>query len=151
MSSDDFFYYEEEIIVFSNFLSRGGSHRSHIWEEDYEEEESGYKKARVYEERRRDEIVYYIELPGVKSPDSIDISLEENIITVRAKLGKVVIYPSLRKNVKVSEYIAKIKLPFEPEPEDVFSEFDTNRNILIIHVKRWRKRKFHKLNIDRIY
>ncbi|MGQ4891892.1 MAG: Hsp20/alpha crystallin family protein [Candidatus Njordarchaeia archaeon] len=151
MSFDEFFYYEENIIIYGETPKKFGQHGSHIWEEDFEAEESGSKKAKIYEKHLKDEIVYYIELPGVTSPEDIDIVLEDQHIKVKARLKKVVIYHGLRKDTQVQEYTAEIKLPFPVEPSDVSAEFDKTRGMLVIRVRKGKKKEPHRINIEKVY
>ena len=151
MSFDEYFYYEKKIVIYGDPTRSLRQHGSHIWEEDFEVEEAGSKKARVYEKNLKDEITYYVELPGVTSPEDIEIMLENQHIKIKAKLRKVVIYHGLRKDVQVQEYTAEIKLPFSPDPNDVSVEFDKSRSMLIIHVRKSKKKEPHKINIEKVY
>lgn len=145
---DEYFYYYEEYF-YATYRAPRGRHTSHIWEEEYASEEEGSKTAKVYEEFLRDEIRYYIELPGVTSPEDIEITLEGANLKVVAKIKKTIIYPGLRKKVKLSEYRADIRLPFRPDPNDILTEFDSRKSLLIIRVRK--RSKSYKLNIDRVY
>jgi len=150
VSYDEFYYREDVIIYFTGREKKVSKHDSHIHVEDYEEEEKGSKRAGIYEERSKDSLTYYIELPGVISPDDIEILLEENELLVKARLRKVIIYPGLRKDVKVSEYKARVELPFSVSPDDIETEFDTSKGLLIIRIKREKKR-YRRIRIDKVY
>jgi len=150
MEGEDFFYYREDIAIFIyHEPSRQARHGSHLWAEDYEEEERGYKKARIYLRREKDELIYYVEMPGVDSPENIEIELEGRKLKVRGKLKKIIITPSLRKNVEISEYRADIDLPFDVDPEDIRTEFYRAKSLLIIRIRKSKKR--HKININEVY
>ncbi len=150
MGEEDFFYYREDFAIFIyQEPNRRARHGSHLWAEDYEEEEMGHKKARVYLKKEKDELIYYVEMPGVNSPEDIEIELEGRKITVKGKLKKVIITPSLRKNVEISEYRADIDLPFDVEPEDIRTEFYRSRSLLVIRIKK-SKKKF-RISINDVY
>lgn len=152
MSYEDdyyYYYYEEEIIVTRDLSRLRRRHSSHIWEEEYADEEEGAKRAKVYEEILRDEIRYYVELPGVTSPDDINIVVDGAMIRITAKLKKAIIYPGLRKRIRLSEYKAEIRLPFRPQPDEIYTEFDKNRSLLIIRVKK--KSKSFRIGINHVY
>lgn len=150
MSYDEF-YYREDIIIYHVGRRRiVNKHDSHIHIEDYEDEEKGSKRANIYEERGGEAVTYYVEMPGISSPDDIDIVLEEdNIILVKAKLRKVIIYPGVRKDVKVTEYTAKIELPFNVTPNDIETELDTSKGVLIIKARKGKGRS-RRLKIDKV-
>ena len=120
-----------------------------VWEDDdFLCETRGRIRPRILEEVRGQNLFYYIELPGILSRDDIEVELQSNIITVRAKLRKGVVYQGVTKELNVSEYLADIILPYAPSPDDIHISFDRRRGLLIISVSRRGEKK--RLRIEEI-
>jgi len=145
---EDFFYYEEEYYLRKKRKDES-RYSSHIWEDDdFLCETRGRIRPRILEEVRGRNLFYYIELPGILSRDDIEVELQSNIITVRAKLRKGVVYQGVTKELNVSEYLADIILPYAPSPDDIRISFDRRRGLLIISVSRRGEKK--RLGIEEI-
>jgi len=132
--SEFFFYYSKKKIIRQGY----GSHITDDITYGFLTEISNVCPPRVYEEENPDEIIYYVEMPGVKHKQDINAILDEEVLKVKAKPEKLE-YFGHSKIDRIKEYRIALKLPEGIRPEDIKIKFLEDKGVLIIRVKKRKK------------
>jgi len=140
MMEEFFFYYEE--IIYKKKPRKAKEHLSHVMDESEEfvSSTSGIARPRIIEEHKAGETIYYIELIGVSDKRNITLELEGDVLRIKAKLDKTLVYPGLTGSTRVREYSAEIVFPYKPEPTDIRVSFDSSRSLLVVRLRKKTKR-----------
>lgn len=131
-----FYFYTEK-------KKKGKKIEAHLLaESDFSCEEEGIARPNVYKRRKGSKINYLIELDGVHHKKDINLTLESgDIITIKAIPSEEVMVRSLCGTNPIKEYQVKLRLPTETNAKDVKAEYDTERELLTLKIRKPKKKE----------
>lgn len=131
-----FYFYTEK-------KKKGKKIEAHLLaEEDFWCEDRGIARPNVYKRKKGSKINYMIELDGVRSKREIDITLESgDILSLQAKPSKEVMAHSLCGLNEIKEYQVNLRLPTETNAEDINAEYDEEREVLTLTIRKPKKKE----------